>query len=315
MKIAFLSFYSGKVNRGVETYVKELSVRLKTNNEVIVYQGENAKNILSFTLEVLRKINPETDIVIATNGGMQSVLCKLWCLWHGKKLIVPGQSGPGRDDRINLLCHPDVFVALTNFQAAWAIKFGHGVKVEVIPNGVDLNKFISVKKPKNKVILTAGALTKDKRQELIIKAVSEIKNASLLLVGQGLEQENLKKLGEKLLPNRFKILSLPFDKMPAIYSMADIFTFSTVPWESFGIVMVEAMASGLPVVATDDPIRREIVGDAGLFVNPENTVEYAQTLEKALYTNWENKPRIQAEKFSWDKIAKDYENLFKSLTI
>ena len=60
--------------------------------------------------------------------------------------------------------------------------------------------------------------------------------------------------------------------------------------------MVEAMASGLPVVATDDPIRREIVGDAGLFVDPTDTNKFANTIEKALNTNWGEKPRKQAEK-------------------
>ena len=73
------------------------------------------------------------------------------------------------------------------------------------------------------------------------------------------------------------------------------------------------MASGLAVVATDDPIRREIVGDAGLFVDPTDTKEYLKVLEKALKIKWGSKPRLQAEKFDWDKIAKDYEKLFLEL--
>ena len=81
------------------------------------------------------------------------------------------------------------------------------------------------------------------------------------------------------------------------------------PWEAFGIVYVEAMASGLPVVATDDENRREIIGDAGLFVDPENIEEYAQTLGKALKTDFGEKPRQQAKKFSWDKIASQYEQI------
>ncbi|HLD91975.1 MAG TPA: glycosyltransferase, partial [Patescibacteria group bacterium] len=85
------------------------------------------------------------------------------------------------------------------------------------------------------------------------------------------------------------------------------------PTESFGIVLVEAMATGLPVVATNDAIRKEIVGDAGLFVDPTNADEYAKILEKALNTNWGDKPRNQAEKFSWDKIAKSYEEILENL--
>ena len=101
--------------------------------------------------------------------------------------------------------------------------------------------------------------------------------------------------------------------MSEVYRRANLLVFPTVPWESFGIVLIEAMASGLPVVATDDPIRREIVGDAGLFVDPTNIEEYAKAIEKALSTDWGDKPRKQAEKFSWDIIASSYEELFKNI--
>jgi glycosyltransferase involved in cell wall biosynthesis len=73
------------------------------------------------------------------------------------------------------------------------------------------------------------------------------------------------------------------------------------------------MASGLTVVAIDDPVRREIVGDAGILVDPTNTEEYVSALKKALKTNWGEKPRRQAEKFSWDRIADKYDELFKTL--
>jgi glycosyltransferase involved in cell wall biosynthesis len=74
------------------------------------------------------------------------------------------------------------------------------------------------------------------------------------------------------------------------------------------------MACGLGVVVNNDPIRREIVGNAGFFVNPTNINKYSQALEKALKTDWGSKPRKQAEKFDWDKIAEKYNVLFKKLT-
>jgi len=98
--------------------------------------------------------------------------------------------------------------------------------------------------------------------------------------------------------------------MPFVYTACDLFSYPTSPWESFGIAMLEAMASGLPVVATDDPIRREIVGNAGLFVDPTDSAAYARVLEKALNTNWGDKPRHQAAKFSWDKIVALYDLCF-----
>lgn len=318
MKIAILSFYSGKVSRGVETYVAELAGRLKKNHVVTVFSGGSSPSIESFTFNTLKKLDPATQVVLATNGGWQSFFCRLWCWQHRASLLIPGQSGPGWDDRLNLLCRPDWFVALTNYQAAWAKRNGFGVKVVVIPNGVDLKKFQSSTAPKEidlpkPLVLCVAALERAKRLDLVVKAVSQLEKASLLLVGQGSQEDNLQKLGDNLLSGRFRIRSFLHDAMPGVYAAADIFTYPTVPWESFGIVVLEALATGLPVVATDDPIRREIVGQAGLFLDPTNTDEYAAKLKEALSTNWGDKPRRQAEKFSWDAIAEKYEELFKSL--
>lgn len=349
MKVAILSFYSGNVYRGVETFVHELANRLVDKNEVIVFQSGpklpnskytviqipikidmSKKNIyvpyinyfsrknMEFVMSVLKQIPSDVDVIFPTNGQWQSLLCKFWAIKNHKKMIIAGQSGPGIDDRLNLLTFPDYFITLTDFQTAWAKKANPFIKIKKIPNGVDLNKFKLNTKTAlfdlpHPVIMCAAAFDFWKRNDLIIKAVSKMENGSLLLVGKGEDQVKLQKLGDQLLPSRFKILSFSHDQMPSVYCDADIFTYATVPWESFGIVLIEAMASGLPVVATDDQIRREIIGNAGLFVDPTNTEEYAKTLEKALSMDWGGLPRRQAEKFSWDKIAEDYGRLFSSL--
>lgn len=334
MKIVFLSFYSGKVNRGVETFVHELSNKLVLQgSDVTVFQtgpkndsssyktitiNSPAISISQFTRQALREIDTTTEIVIPTNGRSQSMMCKIWTLKNKKKMIVPGQSGPGLDDRINLFTFPDAFVALTKRQSDWAKNANPLINVVTIPNGVDLNKFNKKVKPLNlnlpkPIILCVAALETNKRLDLAIKAVAQLGTGSLVLVGSGSESGSLSQLGEKLLPGKFKILSLPHQEMPSVYASADLFTFPTVPWESFGIVLLEAMSSGLPVVATDDSIRREIVGEAGLFINPQDTKKYAQVLNEALGRKWDSLPISQAEKFSWDNIAIKYNQLFQSL--
>lgn len=333
MKIVFLSVYSGIVNRGVETYVHKLANRLITlGHDVTVFQGGKdlpigakyspvvvaVEQVKEFTQEALAQLDPETEVVVSTNGGWQSVLCKWWATKHGGKIVIPGQSGPGKDDKFNLWTFPDAFVALTEYQAEWAKKVNPAIKVVKIPNGVDTNVFKKAGKPlklnlSHPIIMCAAALVPMKRLDLAIRAVAKLEKGSLLLVGKGEQEEELKKLGGQLLPGRFQIMSFSHPQMPQVYKGVELFTFPTSTWESFGIVMLEAMASGVPVVATDDPIRREIVGNAGLFVNPEDSDEYAKTLEKALDTKWANKPREQAEKFSWDKVAQLYDELFRSL--
>ncbi len=282
MKIAFLTQWQGINTRGVETYVDELSQRLKKFG----YQVSIHKNIRDH-------VDQSTKIIISTNGRFDAVLAKLWCLIHGARLIISGQSGFGWDDKLNLWVFPDIFVGLTNFQCAWAKRINPRVKTVTIPNGVDLDKFNPKIKPietklKKPIILNVGVVDSFKRQDLLLKA----SKYSVLLVGKG---------GN---------ITFFHKDMPRVYTACDLFSYPTSPRESFGISILEAMASGLAVVATDDPIRREIVGDAGLFVDPTDTAAYAQALEKALHTNWGKKPRRQAEKFSWDKIAQLYDLCF-----
>jgi len=357
MKIAFLSFYSGEYYRGVETFVHFLSNELVAlGHDVTVYQngpevsgakytvvslgmkvdwtkkGNESKRVLNvftnywmqlvgkFTRRVLTQIDKDTDIVFATNGNLQTLYCRVWCTKHKKKMVLTGLSGSGWDDRFNLLCFPDVFVAATEHQRKWAEKVNPRVRTIRIPYGVDLNQFSTVHKKialdvPRPIILSVGALVPIKRHELEIEAVSKMPKGSLVISGKGELEEKLKKLGEKKLHGRFKIVHVPHDQIPQLYHSVDLFTFATSPWESFGIVLVEAMAAGLPVVASDDPIRREIVGDAGLFVDPNDSEAYAKAIEKALKMKWDGKPLEQARKFEWEEIAKEYEKLFNSFTV
>ncbi len=305
--VAFLNIYQNKVNRGAETFVKEVSLRLSKKYTVDVISDVNYLHLLK----------ARYDVIIPTNGRLQAVFTRIVAWLSGAKVVISGQSGVGLDDRVNLYTFPNAFVALSQEASSWAKKKNPFVKVSKIPNGVDLKKFkvIDAKAVSGqKVVLSVGAFTKEKRHDLTIKAVSNLTGVKLVIVGWGGEKkEEIIELGKTLLGRNFEVVSAANEKMPGFYRKADVLAFPTVPWESFGIAMVEAMASGLPVVAADDPIRREIVGEAGAFVDPADTEAYAGALKKALATNWGDKPRMQAEKFSWDKIAKEYEDLFNKL--
>ena len=234
------------------------------------------------------------------------------------KMVISGQAGMGWDERNNLWCFPDTFVALSSKAQKWAKGVNPLTRAVYIPNGVDTNKFTAngptfktnLPKP---IILCVGALTKSKRIDLTIKAVAKLGNASLLLVGDGDLRKELSRLGKGFLGKRFQLTKVPFSDMPKVYRVADIFTIASEPFHSFEIVLVEAMASGLPVVANKDDIRREIVGRAGVLVDPINTDTYAIALKNAMRLNWGKRPQNQAKKFDWDKIAEKYEKLFKSL--
>lgn len=307
MKIAFLSRFYGTADRGAEVYVRELSTRL-------VKLGHHAE-VFPYTSS-LSRFKPQ--VVISTNGRLDAAWAKLWCVRSGAKLIIPGQSGPGLDDRFNLYCFPDTFVALTQAHKAIARRKNPFVPIAVIPNGVDLDKFHPRVTPYRTklpppVVLYVAALTPAKRQDMLLRAAARL-GVSVLLVGRGDREVAIRGLGEHLLQDRFHLLSLPHSQVPSVYTAANVFAYPTVPWESFGIAMIEAMACNLPVVATDDPIRREIVGDAGLFVDPADTDKFSAALWQAIKQDWKFAPRARAEAFSWDIIAQKYEQLCQKLT-
>ncbi|EKD90474.1 MAG: glycosyl transferase, group 1 [uncultured bacterium] len=310
-RIVFLSRYVGVVDRGVETYVLELSKRLKHDFDVEIFSNETSDDIR-------KVIKGKFDVVIPTNGRVQSLKVLFGKLFSKYKVIIPGQAGVGRDDLWNILITvPDVYVALTDYEKDWAKKWAWKTIVVKIPNGVDLRRFkpgekidFGLEKP---VVLSVGALDWYKYHELAIKAVSRMRKGSLLIVGRGQLKKQLEDLGKRMLGNRFKIAEFDFNDMSKVYKSGDVFTLPSWIRESFGIVYVEAMACGLAVVAPDDLPRREIIGKAGILTDVFDEEKYAKALEDALNRDWGQIPVKQAEKFSWDLIALEYKKLINSL--
>lgn len=292
MKIAILSLYSGRVNRGVETWVEEISKMLvDRGNEVEVFSGKIAwKKLIKFS----------PDIVLPCNGGMQSLLVKLFSFVFGWKTVITGHAGIGRDDKWNLLIRPDYFVSPSARGEKWAksLWFAKGLKIAHIPHGVDLNRFNpKVKKIKldlpRPIFLCVASSDSYKQVNLTKKAIEKFGKGSLLVIGQD----------KKVNP----------EEMPGYYASSDVFTLVSDSHEAFGIVYLEALASNLPVVATNDSLRREIVGKAGILVDPNDVEAYARALKTAATKDWGDMPRRQAEGFSWEMVANKYEEIFEKL--
>ena len=110
------------------------------------------------------------------------------------------------------------------------------------------------------------------------------------IVGEGVEEELYKSLIQKYhLGNR--VFIHPFtNNIQDYYSKAQVYVLSS-RWEGFGLVLVEAMAHGLPIVSSDLPTSKEILGDFGLYFKNGNITELAQRLEKATQLDWEEKSK------------------------
>lgn len=352
VKIAILSFYSGLTERGVETFAFEIGTRLAKKHQVTIFQAGNPKpfqkfsttqikffasppkssqgfidkiylnwqalKILGFTIKLAPKfLKGKYQIVFVTNGGWQIVIMRLLAKFTGAKIIVPGAAGIGSDDAWNLLFRPNVFVALTSAQLNWARNLQPEVKIEKIPNGVDLSRFHPKQKAKEidlpkPIVICTSALVPYKRVDSTIKAVAKTKNLSLLVLGDGELKGQIDSLGKRYLGHRYKRLVVPYEQIPSYYKAGKVFTIASKT-EAFGISYLEAMACNLPIVTTSDDSRAEIIGDAGILTDPTNLNQYAKDLELAAKTNYKNKPYVQALKFSWNKVAQAYIDLISSL--
>lgn len=350
-KIAVLSFYSGVVDRGVETFAFELSKRLAQSYQVTLFGGgklnadkflykqvkfypstpKASKSILAkfyldiqslkilvFTIKCSRQImSAKFDVLMPLNGGWQIVIVKLISKILRKKMLVSGHAGIGSDDAWNILFRPDVFVALTSAQMNWAKKLASDVRVILIPNGVDLHRFnprvegAKIPLPKP-IVVCASALVPYKGVDLTIRAVGKTDNLSLLLLGDGQLKGQIDGLGKRLLGKRYLRMVIPYPKIPSYYCAGDVFTLASQT-EAFGIAYVEAMACNLPVVTTKDPSRKEIVGDAGVLVNTKNINRYAKALCYVARAQFKNKPYAQSLKYSWNSVAKKYSALIDQL--
>ncbi len=252
------------------------------------------------------------DAIIPTDG-FWSVLCAQWGRKKGAKIICVGLAGMGWTDQDTLRLKPDIFVALSTVAQRWAKNINPHVRVVMIPLQVDIGLFLHapplLPRRSNPIILTVAALTKYKRVDVLVKAVAKIPHCMLLIVGQGEEYERIHALCEKLLPKRYLIKQVDFDVLPSIYRTAGVFALLSEPQEAFGQVLVEAMAAEMPIVTTDDPIRREIVGDPGIYVDPTDQASIITGLTQALEKKYEV---YDVKRFNKQTVAKQYEQLCQS---
>jgi glycosyltransferase involved in cell wall biosynthesis len=206
----------------------------------------------------------------------------------------------------------------------------HGLRVPLfaISNGVDTGLF----QPRNNhwqpnpnhiTILHIGRLGREKRVDATLRAFANIvsahPNIRLLIVGVGSESNSLKTLSSTLnVADRVQFMGfVPHNRLPEIYQKADIFvTASTI--ETQGLVVLEAMSSGLPIVGVDAMALPDLIrhGVNGYLVKPGNEEALAasmtqliQSVELRHYMG--RKSRSLALQHSLPKISQAYERLYQ----
>jgi len=210
---------------------------------------------------------------------------------------------------------------------------------KVIYHGIDLNKFnrkneknskymeLQWGEQKKPYILCVSTVTRHKNFETLIQAYSFLPeniryNYDLVIAGRIADADyfkNLKKLSNKLkINNQVKFIGeFPYSKVQNLYFSASVFVLPSL-LETFGHILVEAMASELPVIAARTTCIPEIVGEGGLFFDPYDSKQLASMIEfvlntKSIRESLKRKNRIRAKKFNWDVSAKKLIDLMRNV--
>lgn len=217
-------------------------------------------------------------------------------------------------------------------------------KIEIIPNGINVDKFkISnqrknsykreilrrYKLPENAIIFgNVSRLTEEKGHEELIRGFAEflrfpISNKEdfyLLIAGGGKLEKDLRKLARELEINDNVIITGMFDDEDKIkfYSSFDVFVFPSLA-EGFGIVLIEAMCTHTPVLCSDIPVLKEVGGDTIKYFKAGDYKDLASKMEEIYnelsfekYDAKKAQDRV-IEMYSMENFIKAYEDLYTKL--
>jgi phosphatidyl-myo-inositol alpha-mannosyltransferase len=200
--------------------------------------------------------------------------------------------------------------------------------IKYIPNGIDLARYqkapvTALRNRKMKTIFYVGRLEGRKGLRYLLRAYGELvlthDDVQLFIAGKGPDETKLRDyVRDNEIP---RVTFLGFisddDKIHHLHK-SDLFCSPANRGESFGIVLLEAMAAGCPIVAGDNSGYRAVMKDTGAIslVNPLDTIDFVRRLEIMLYVNplrdlWKKWASQYVKQFDWTPIVTQYEDAYK----
>lgn len=280
--------------------------------------------------------------LMANYAGFAALLTKI--IFPKKKFVLTLQEGDPLDYILRkvrfvfpffkmIFKKADRIHSISNFLADFAKQMGAKTKPVVIPNGVDLERF---KRPENFdreslrrelgyensdfVLVTASRLVKKNAVDVVILALKHLpENVKFLIVGEGEDKDALIKLArDSGVLSRIKFLGYAtHEDLPRYLWSSDAFIRPSRS-EGLGSAFLEAMASGLSVIATPAGGIPDFVLDneTGILVEIENPEDTALKIKKLLEDSTslkrisENGERLAFLKYDWQGIAEEMKKLF-----
>ncbi|MFZ1719961.1 MAG: glycosyltransferase [Candidatus Moraniibacteriota bacterium] len=261
--------------------------------------------------------------------------------WYGIPYIVSlrGADVPGYSERFtglylflrpiirNIWRHATRVIANSSGLRLLALQTNTGQRIDMIPNGIDTTEF----KPDatREVdgifrILCVSRITPRKGIRYLIEGFDLLKKRDpskmeLWIIGEGDELPELRKLVSSLgLQKSVKFFGrVAHEKLSVFYGLADVFVLPSLN-EGMSNTMLEALASGLPIIATVTGGTEELVtdGENGLYIEKESPTNIALKLEIILMDEGLRKKmgeasRVRAEQMSWESVAKQYVEVYR----
>ncbi len=224
----------------------------------------------------------------------------------------------------------DVKIAISSSASHYARKL-YPNPYKVIPAGINLARF-KPEGPKENIfsdkeitILFVGRLDKRKGIFYLLLAFSDVSKTHpcrLIIAGDGPEKKAAEQWVSKNKAKNIHFLGyVENDRLPDIYRSADIFCSPATNGESFGVVLLEAMATGLPVVAFANKGYKEVMGDSNLgeFLVPPRDLKSLTSKLKCLVEDENLRRKLKqkslekAQKYSWKKIGPRILQIYESM--
>ncbi len=289
------------------------------------------------------------DLVHAFFGFPTGWLCYRTARRLPYIISLRGSDVPGANARLQLeykILGPLVFqpiwrrasalVACSEGLKRRALKFRPSSDIQVIPNGIDLERFhpaatVDVSQGSSSMsrfkleasslrLITVGRLSETKRLPLLIEAVALLRSQGsevhLTIAGDGpLELELRQSLSRQDLREAVTLLGhCRTEDMPQLYRQHDVYLSATMQ-EGMSNAMLEAMASGLPIVTTRCEGVEELISNNGVVVEEPTAAALAEAVRGLIEKPQTRRAmsaaaRTKAESLSWDAVAESYLQLY-----
>lgn len=209
-----------------------------------------------------------------------------------------------------------VRTAVSDAARAFAQRYFPGDYV-LTPNGVEVARFtgaLPADLGPRPVILFLSRLERRKGAEVLIQAMAGLRelDVDLLVAGEGPERRRLEDLARRLDVRVTFRGFVPDAELPSLYAGATVYCAPAIKGESFGIVLVEAMAAGAPVVASDLDGFRAVAANAGVLVPPGDPGALAHALREVV-TDAARRKEMRtmgvrlASLYDWERLAANVE--------